>query len=568
MKILHLSDMHMFQNSNSPQSIDSNLLGSLLQAVSNEIPNPDLVVITGDIYSSSNIDNNKVNALNLFLESLTKHSKKQITTIIVPGNHDCRKYGVSGPHNTSLLSESYSKMVLNGIYLGKNTYKRIEYKMPSNNIPLHLLGYDSTYLPYGKFSAGGIVNKEDLLDAARRISSCRDDCIVMFATHHHLIPTPVTDESYIDMSKSNFITRFVVRRFLPWLISNADREELTMTALGAGSVLSTLHTFGRPILVLHGHKHYSSARLLSGLESDEGDVLLISAGSAGTVEKCPRTGSSIWPSFNIVEINDDFTNDKKSKPNNRQKPNLNNNTVNRRNRNTRMTLQVSTVAFSPTQSGTYTKWTLAQVRRQGRKWITVPIKSLRPMNQKAIIDDNIAKYILVPNKVRPNYFWDMKAVRMINWSSNLKPKAYVEVVQGAPGAIVDEIMINGKNPENGKNSQRVTTEITIPPGQSASYTLKNGVCRTAKIFKKIYPGAACVEWVGLLNRYPCKSVELEVSFQNQPDLLPDQQPFGSSTDLITGRERPLEVTLSGGVYKLVYKNCPARTLLLLYIPLL
>ena len=50
--------------------------------------------------------------------------------------------------------------------------------------------------------------------------------------------------------------RWLLGKALPTLVSNADREELTMTALGAGTALSTLHTFGRPVLLLHGHKHF------------------------------------------------------------------------------------------------------------------------------------------------------------------------------------------------------------------------------------------------------------------------------------------------------------------------
>ena len=66
------------------------------------------------------------------------------------------------------------------------------------------------------------------------------------------------------------LQKLLVGRVLPWLVANGDREELTMTALGAGSALTTLQTLGRAVLVLHGHKHYATARLLKGLEADDG----------------------------------------------------------------------------------------------------------------------------------------------------------------------------------------------------------------------------------------------------------------------------------------------------------
>src|SRR5262249_37308953 len=93
---------------------------------------------------------------------------------------------------------------------------------------------------------------------------------------------------------------------LPTIVSNADREELTMTALGAGTALSTLHTFVRPVLLLHGHKHFPTARLVRGLVGGSGDVLIASAGSAGKRERVHATheveAARLWPSFNTVRM--------------------------------------------------------------------------------------------------------------------------------------------------------------------------------------------------------------------------------------------------------------------------
>lgn len=86
-----------------------------------------------------------------------------------------------------------------------------------------------------------------------------------------------------------------------------------MTALGAGTALSTLHTLGRAVLVLHGHKHYATTRMLDGTVRGHGDVLIASAGSAGTAEEWltpTRTGGTargaarLWPSFNVIELDE------------------------------------------------------------------------------------------------------------------------------------------------------------------------------------------------------------------------------------------------------------------------
>src|SRR4029077_19609617 len=124
---------------------------------------------------------------------------------------------------------------------------------------------------------------EDLLMAHARLP--RDGRPVLVLTHHHLIPTPLTDVSHIDSSSASRFARWVVRTVLPTLVSYGDREELTMTALGAGTALTTLHTLGRAVLLLHGHKHVPTARLVTGMSDGCGDVLIASAGSAGTRER-------------------------------------------------------------------------------------------------------------------------------------------------------------------------------------------------------------------------------------------------------------------------------------------
>ena len=76
-------------------------------------------------------------------------------------------------------------------------------------------------------------------------------------------PAPLTDVGVVKVDKTPRLVRWGVEHLLPTLIANADREEMTMTALGAGTSLSTLHALDRAVLVLHGHKHYATARLLA-----------------------------------------------------------------------------------------------------------------------------------------------------------------------------------------------------------------------------------------------------------------------------------------------------------------
>src|SRR6185295_9160216 len=156
----------------------------------------------------------------------------------------------------------------------------------------------------GLVGAGGTIRIEDLLQAHAVLP--HDGIPVVLLVHHHLIPTPITDVSHVESVGAPRLTRWFVDKALPALVSNADREELTMTALGAGTALSTLHSFGRPILLLHGHKHFPTARLVRGLVTGSGDLLIASAGSAGRREPVHAShhadAARLWPSFNVVKL--------------------------------------------------------------------------------------------------------------------------------------------------------------------------------------------------------------------------------------------------------------------------
>ena len=64
---------------------------------------------------------------------------------------------------------------------------------------------------------------------------------LLFLVHHHLVPTPITDVGEIDIEGRPALVGLLVKYLLPSVVANADREELTMTALGAAR--------NRPVLV-------------------------------------------------------------------------------------------------------------------------------------------------------------------------------------------------------------------------------------------------------------------------------------------------------------------------------
>jgi 3',5'-cyclic AMP phosphodiesterase CpdA len=192
-------------------------------------------------------------------------------TVVLPGNHDRRRLGLLGPHSDRLFRALHDAADPGRLFVAGGRTPFLAQIVPDalHGLPAHVIAYDSTYLPGGLVGAGGTIRLEDLLMA--HASLPHDGRPILLLTHHHLIPTPLTDVSSIDSARTPRLLRWLVRRVLPALVSYGDREELTMTALGAGTALSTLHAFGRAVLLLHGHKHVPTTRLLAGMTEGCGD---------------------------------------------------------------------------------------------------------------------------------------------------------------------------------------------------------------------------------------------------------------------------------------------------------
>ena len=72
-------------------------------------------------------------------------------------------------------------------------------------------------------------------------------------------------------------------------------------------------------------------------------------------------------------------------------------------------------------------------------------------------------------------------------------------------------------------------------------------------------------WQGLMNRYACDEVHLEIRAEGSRAL---RGAFASETDLGTGLQKPLALTESSdGAVVIRYRDCPPRTLIRVYWPL-
>lgn len=552
-RIFHLSDLHLLHQ---PEK-QAGILRGLMQALRGEVVRggaPSLVAITGDVFDSVILTRAEVErTFAALLSELRAAIGPDAPLVLQPGNHDRRRLGVVGPYRGDLF-QILRDLRLPGVHVGGCGTPFLADYIPQvvHRLPLHVVAYDTTHLPQGLLSAGGMFRQADLLQIAARIDAEEGGAAgagaaaadpprpLVLLLHHHLIPTPLTDLGRIEFDRLPWYVRVPAVRLLPHLVSNADREELTMTALGAGTALSTLHALGRPVLVLHGHKHYPSARLLRGLSVGQGDVLLCSAGSAGTVQPWDLTehpdAAELWPSFNVIDLPDAAGDP----------------------------LRARSVSFSHKDAGARVRSRpLLSVRRDGARWLAEPVVDDLPERELKTAED-LAEVQLLPSQRDPAS-WDLgyqRTVRRRPGEAGLTH--YLEVVtdQAPTEAVVVDIRDRG----GARLQQRVPVKIDLVLDGVTRYRVCGGAARTVAAAERRYGLGEGFEWVGLMVRYGSDAAKLVV--RGLPEPGPGQAPFGGATDLGNGYERPWPlVREADGAWALLYPQCPGRTLLRIYWPL-
>jgi 3',5'-cyclic AMP phosphodiesterase CpdA len=532
LKIVHLSDMHLL---NEPQDTQRILLRSLMAALQQERQRGpvDLVAVTGDLFSTVVADARVEHEALQFFSALQR-VLGEIPIVVIPGNHDRREHGVIGPHRADFfvrvkefLAPLSSVKVLDFSTGPLSTLLPLEY----GKSLMEIAALDSTRLLQGVFGAGGSIRPEDilLLDAdLQQRQAVRDKTEalpLLLLMHHHIVPTPVTDRGRIQTGHTGSLKRAVVERLLPWLLANGDREEVMMTALGAGTALSTLQALGRAVIVLHGHKHYATMRLLIGPHDDDGDLLLAGAGSGGLAEPWQVTslaeGAPIWPSFNVVSLANNI-------------------------------LTVERVRFSPKETALTNREPMMSLAREGSRWSRL---ALAPNTTSCIeLTENRAHFQVKPSLDSQRY--DIECERFILPAQGAGIYDYQEMVEGPPGCF---LLLDEK--ETARPSSKAPFELMIPYGRPMRYSLRNGVCRTITAAEKAYQRQGeTYEWLALMNRYDAQTATLIVE-----GLGKNLRVFSSITDLGTGEERPQSlIRESGDKLILRVSSCRARTLLRIY----
>jgi 3',5'-cyclic AMP phosphodiesterase CpdA len=535
-RIVHLSDIHL----SADPAVQERLFSSMARALEQTTTEPragglgvDLVVVTGDLFDSSKLDvDESISAFERWYAMVTMAlGSTTIPTVIIPGNHDVRRDGVIGPHSARLFEglrdalSARENVIVHGCgcpFLAARVPREV------HGLPAELVMLDSTYLAEGWLSAGGLIRQEDLL----RIASELPPAVPLIVlAHHHLVPTPVTDLGAIDVHR--YPESWIIKNVLPHLYANADHEELSMTALGVGTALTTLHMLNRAVLVLHGHKHFPVARLLRGVQQEQGDVLLAGAGSAGRAEPwrpSKHAEDALWPSFNVVDFDG-------------------------------VELTITTRAYPPKQAPEHgqpvSRPLLAAHRNEGEWQIVERGESWAPRGSGTRLTSNRAVFHL--QGAGPNApLWDAMVERTLKASETLLAP-YIEIVDGAPEAYLDEFV--GMGPPD---CTTCPTRVALNIGTPNRYRLVAGLCGMFDEATKRYGArTAPYDWVDLFNRFACDEAQLVL--RGFPEGM--ARPFGGVVDLTSGIEKPVALQYVHGDYILTLRQCPPRTLIRIFWPL-
>ena len=528
-KIFHLSDLHL-PSTLSPEI--EVLLASLAKELAAQVQGARdcLVVITGDLFTSAADLAAQVTTARQVLKLLSK-AVHGAPIIILPGNHDRRLAGTIRSENASThfarLAEALHDYAedMGILFLPFSLDGALVRVLEVSGIPWHadLAVLDTTRLLSGCFSSGGLIRAEDLLLLRSLLPEAKPDQVrpLILLMHHHLVPTPVTDRGSIDVGMLEGVYRFFARmllRGLGRLVANIDHEEIMMTAMGAGTALSILHSLKRPVLVLHGHKHYPGARLLTGVGEADGDIVLLSAGSAGLLENWnvnerEEKGVPIWPSFNVVTLGS--------------------------------SVSMERVLFPICEnSGRSSVRSLAHVFQRGTRWVNHPVPATpNPTASAAALTMNHASYSVEGTVDDGRY--DLSLSRWVGRRAD-SPTTYEEQIK-LPG--------------------EVRTLSLSMDGKENIFHFPRAICRTSLSAESAHGIVGeSYEWVSLLNRYD--SDEALLSLRVPPEI---DHIFGSVIDIGSGAECPAAITPvstdAGRTFTIRVPHCPARTLLRLMWPL-
>jgi hypothetical protein len=294
--------------------------------------------------------------------------------------------------------------------------------------------------------------------------------------------------------------------------------------------ISTLHTLGRSVLALHGHQHYATARMLEGMSEGHGDVLLVSAASAGTAQRWHEySGASdiarLWPSFNVIELEGDA-----------------------------LAIDTLSYAWKDESSDKRARRALVRAPRKGSQWVVQPLEQVRIEDEGPRLLLNAARCQLYESSTHPGR-WDYTCEREVQNAPDVRLPRYVEAVEGLSDG---EGVVNGRGMPTA-----LPLQVHLELGGTTHYRVLGGVHRTLAEAKRVHGDRFTpFAYVALLNRYYSENARLTV--RGFGDAAVDA--FASATELGTGLGNPVPIQRGAepGEIHVSVERCAPRTLLRVY----
>jgi 3',5'-cyclic AMP phosphodiesterase CpdA len=179
-RLAHLSDLHY----GADPETQSKLLEGLIETFSGR--DIDVLLFTGDVFATNEVRPGLIEGFLRLHAGLEAKLGGPKPTVILPGNHDRRSEGVFRPYSEVLFDElrrAFASRPDVQVMGGHTPFLAQHVRLP--DFPFDVFAYDSTWLPNGVASAGGVIRQEDLIQVGSELMNGDATRPVLFLLHHH-----------------------------------------------------------------------------------------------------------------------------------------------------------------------------------------------------------------------------------------------------------------------------------------------------------------------------------------------------------------------------------------------
>ncbi len=195
---------------------------------------------------------------------------------------------------------------------------------------------------------------------------------------------------------------------------------------------------------------------------------------------------------------------------------------------------------------------MLEIDPAARTEVGARVRSFAPNDPAPRVEVDEATFTLSPSAHPAR--WDFWCERRVELSEGARLRRYVDFVHALP--LLPRL-------RRSRSRRRVGRRVELVVGGLTSTRVEEALCRTVAEAARCYGVDTGFEWVGLLCRYGAARATLRLAQRNASSL----EPFGSVTDLTTGRERPVTMSVEREQWSIACDVCPPRSLLRIYWPL-